>query len=464
VGARTEDVAAIVLAAGDGKRLKSSLPKVLHPAAGRPLLVHVLAALEPLPLKATVVVRAARHEIVEEVVGQAGFGGRIGFAVQDPPQGTADAARVGLEALAGFDGSLVVAAGDMPLIETDTFHRLLETHNATEAGATMLTAVVHGHSDYGRVIRSDDRVVRIIEAHDATEAEKRIREVNAGVYIFDAPLLQDMLLKVGVQNAQGEYYLTDVISLLASKGHTITTVMTDEVEVRGVNNREQLAYASGLIRQRVCERWMDEGVSIVDPHTTYIDTTVVIEPDATIHPFTFLEGDSYIGEKAEIGPQVRIVDSSVGSGAIVSFAVISESQVGPEAQVGPFASLRPGSTLGPGSKLGSFVESKNVNIGERSKVNHLTYVGDTEIGDRVNVGAGTVTCNWDGQTKHKTVIDDDAYIGADTMLVAPVRVGKRGATGAGAVVNNDVPDDALAVGVPARILKGRGDRMKRRGD
>ena len=462
MGARMEELAAIVLAAGDGKRLKSNLPKVLHPAAGRPILAHVLAALERLPLRERVVVRAKSHEVVERVMAQAGFQEGVTYAVQDPPRGTSDAARVGLDALGALPRSVIVTSGDMPLLETDTFHRMLESHLATGAAATMLTALTHGASDFGRVIRRGDAVERIVEARDATEAEKRIREVNASVYVFDAALLSDMVRKVGTANDQGEYYLTDVIGLLVSEGHPVGAVRTDEIEVRGVNNRAQLAYASGLIRQRVCERWMDEGVSIVDPHTTYIDTTVVIARDATIHPFTFLEGESRIGEGAEIGPQVRIVDSSVGPGATVTFAVVRESHVGSDAQVGPFASLRPGSVMERGSKLGTFVESKNVQLGEDSKVNHLTYVGDTEIGERVNVGAGTVTCNWDGQTKHKTVIEDDAYIGSDTMLVAPVRVGKRAATGAGTVLNKDVPDDALAVGVPARILKDRGDRMKRK--
>jgi bifunctional UDP-N-acetylglucosamine pyrophosphorylase / glucosamine-1-phosphate N-acetyltransferase len=461
VGARTGDVAAVVLAAGDGKRLKSNLPKVLHPAAGRPLLAHVLAALDPLPLRATVVVRALRHELVEAAMAEAGFVG-IDYVVQDPPRGTAHAARVGLDALGDFAGAVVIAAGDMPLLETDTFFRMLEMHRESGAEATMLTAVVHGHSDYGRVVRNGGRVERIVEARDATEAEKRIQEVNAGVYVFESSMLDDMLAKVGLANEQGEYYLTDVIGLLAAEGHTVATVTTDDVEVRGVNNRAQLSYVSGLIRQRVCERLMDEGVSIVDPHTTYIDTTVVVERDATIQPFTFLEGETRIGEGAQIGPQVRIVDSTVGSNAQVTFAVVRGSEVGSDSHVGPFASLRPGSVMAPRSKIGTFVESKNVRVGRDSKVSHLTYVGDTDIGERVNVGAGTVTCNWDGQTKHETVIDDDAYIGSDSMLVAPVRVGKRAATGAGTVVNKDVPDDALAVGVPARILEGRGDRMKRK--
>jgi bifunctional UDP-N-acetylglucosamine pyrophosphorylase/glucosamine-1-phosphate N-acetyltransferase len=460
---RSEGAAAIVLAAGDGKRLKSNLPKVLHPAAGRALISHVLAALAPLPLSARVVVASHRWNQVKGTLAEDGFGEELEFAVQDAPRGTADATRLGLESLGLDGGTVLVVPGDTPLLESDTLFRLLESHRSSGAAATVLTAMVHDPAGYGRVVRDGESIERIVEDRDATGAVGRIHEINGGVYAFDKAILSETLAKVDCENSQGEYYLTDVIALLWSAGKTIRTVRTEADEVSGVNNRSQLAFVSGLLRHRVCERWMAEGVSIVDPRTTYIDSTVVIEQDATIHPFTFLEGDTHVCEGAEVGPQTRLVDTWVGPDATVTFAVVRESSIGPEAIVGPFASLRPGNKLERKAKVGTFVEAKNSTVGEGSKVNHLSYVGDAEIGRRVNVGAGTVTCNWDGREKHKTIIEDDAYVSSDTMLVAPVRLGRRAATGAGAVVRDDVPDDALAVGVPARIIEGKGDRMQRKG-
>ena len=458
---RQDGAAALVLAAGDGKRLKSNLPKVLHPAAGRALISHVLSALAPLPLSDRVVVASSRWEQVKATLEADRFND-LKYAVQDAPRGTADAARVGLAEIEGDPGVVLIVPGDTPLIESDTFFRLLETHRASGAAATILTAIVHDPTGYGRVVRDGERIEKIIEDHDASGSVRRIHEINGGVYAFDAEILSDLLDKVDCENSQGEYYLTDVVGFLWSAGKSVAAVQTNADEVSGVNNRSQLAYVSGLLRHRVCERWMAEGVSIVDPRTTYIDSTVVIERDATIHPFTFLEGDTHVSEGAEIGPQTRLVDSWVGPGATVTFAVVRESRIGPEAIVGPFASLRPGNRLERKAKVGTFVEAKNSVVGEGSKINHLSYVGDAEIGRRVNVGAGTVTCNWDGKEKHKTVIEDDAYVSSDTMLVAPVRLGRRSATGAGAVVKDDVPDDALAVGVPARIIADKGDRMGRK--
>lgn len=457
--------AAVILAAGDGSRLKSKMPKVLHPAAGRPLLCHVLAALEPLPLDRRVVVGSKRWEELRATAEDAGFSDGIVYAVQEAPQGTGDAVRIGMDELGPVRGVVLVLFGDTPLIETDTLYRMLDAHRAAGAGATLLTAIVQDASGYGRVVRGPQgSVERIVEEQDATVSERRIQEINGGVYVFDARLLTEMLAKIDRENAQGEYYLTDVIRLLRVQDVPVVVVRTVAEELSGVNNRSQLAYVSGLIRHRVCERWMAEGVSIVDPRTTYIDSTVRIERDATILPFTFLEGNTYVAEEAEVGPQTRVVDSTIGPGATVTFAVVRSSEIGAEAIVGPFASLRPGVKLGRGAKLGTFVESKNSRIGEGTKAPHLSYLGDAEIGKGVNVGAGTITCNWDGREKHRTVIDDDAYISSDTMLVAPTHIGRRAATGAGAVVRGDVPDDALAVGVPARILEGRGDVMRRASD
>jgi bifunctional UDP-N-acetylglucosamine pyrophosphorylase / glucosamine-1-phosphate N-acetyltransferase len=461
-GVVPERTAAVVLAAGDGKRLKSKLPKVLHPAAGRSLLSHVLAALAPLSLDETVVVASGRVDEIRNGVAGDGLEQGISYAVQDPPRGTGEAAKIALAELSTTDATILVVPGDTPLIETDTLFRLLSVHRSTEAAATLLTAIVHDPTGYGRILRTaGQEVERIVEEQDATPDQRRLHEINAGVFVFDGRQVAGLLDKIDCDNTQGEYYLTDVIELLKGEERKVVAVETEPEEVTGVNNRSQLAYVSGLLRHRVCERWMSEGVSIVDPRTTYIDTTVAIAGDATIHPFTFLEGTTTIAEGAEVGPQARIIDSEIGSEATVSFAVVRGSVVGPRASVGPFASLRPGNVLKSGAKVGTFVEAKQSTFGEDSRANHLSYLGDAEIGERANIGAGTITCNWDGTAKHRTEIGEEAYISSDTMLVAPVRVGRRAATGAGSVVREDVPDEALAVGVPARIIEGKGNRIKR---
>ena len=448
---------AVVLAAGEGKRLKSPLPKVLHRAAGRPLVGHVLAALAPLELDQLIVVTSRRPELAEEVAGTGAT-----FAVQDPPRGTGDALKVALAVTEARDGHVLVVPGDTPLITSSTLEALWAEHLDSAAAATMLTAKVGDPSGYGRVIRDDDgNVTRIIEHRDASPEELAVDEINGGFYIFELHGLEELLTKIDTENSQGEYYLTDAIALLQSSDRGVRAVLVDEDELTGVNSRAQLAQAGALLYRRAAQHWLDEGVTIVDPTVTYIDSTVTIEPDATIYPFTFLEGDTAIAAGAEVGPQVRIVDSKVGPDSKVSFSVVRSSELGPGTSVGPFASLRPGTRLGEGAELGTFVETKNTVLGANSDAHHLAYLGDAEIGEGVNIGAGTITCNWDGQNKNKSVIDDDAYIGSDTMLVAPVHIGKRAATGAGSVVRGDVPDDALAVGVPARVIEGKGNKMKR---
>ncbi|MEA2446820.1 MAG: bifunctional UDP-N-acetylglucosamine pyrophosphorylase / glucosamine-phosphate N-acetyltransferase, partial [Actinomycetota bacterium] len=381
----------------------------------------------------------------------------------DPPSGTGDAVRIALEHLGVPAGSVLVVAGDTPLIRVSTLNAMLEAHEAAGAGATLLTARLDDPTGYGRIIRGPgDSVERIVEHADAVPEERSLKEINTATYVFDIARLSTVIAKIDKENRQGEYYLTDAIGLLSASGDPLVAVEGDADESHGVNTRSHLARVRKLLHERVCERWLDAGVTIMDPSSTYIDVTVEIGADAVIHPFTFLEGATVIGERAEVGPQTRAIDSSIGPEANVSFAVIRESTIGPEASVGPFASLRAGTDVGKGSRVGTFVETKQTTIGEGSKANHLAYLGDAEIGTGVNIGAGTITCNWDGQEKHKTVIEDDAYIASDTMLVAPTHIGKRAATGAGAVVRGDVPDDALAVGIPARVIEGKGDKLKRK--
>lgn len=452
--------AAIVLAAGDGKRLKSDVPKVLHDAAGRPLLVHVLAALEPLELGQVVVVASPRKPEIEAVVSAAGLDVTVDYAVQETPNGTGDAVRVGLEAIGGDVEHVLVVSGDSPLLRSATLATLLEHHGGSAAVATVLTAVFAEPTGYGRIIKGDaGDIESIVEERDATDQQRLVREINTGTYAFDVDALRDALPKLGTDNAQAEYYLTETVAVMLAEGRKVEAVEAPAREAGGVNSRQQLAEIARELRARACERWMAEGVTIVDPDTTFIDSNVTIGRDAVVLPFTFLEGETKIGERARVGPQTRIVDSSIGDDTEVTFAVVRGSEIGPEASVGPFASVRKGTTLGRGSRIGTFVETKQTSIGDDSKASHLAYLGDAKIGRGVNVGAGTITCNWDGREKHESVIDDEAYIGSDTMLVAPTHIGKRAATGAGSVVRGDVPDDALAVGVPARVIPDKGDKM-----
>lgn len=453
-----EDITAIVLAGGEGKRLKSDLPKALHRVGGLPLIAHVLAAVRSLSPRQTIVVTSSKRTQFEDALASGGLTDGVSFVVQDRPRGTADAVKVALESMGERSGLLLVIPGATPLIEGPTLARMIDAHGS--AAATLLTTRLTDPTGYGRIVRGANAdVQRIVEHRDGTEQELTIDEVNSGVYVFDAERLAKVLAKVDRENAQGEYYLPDAIGLLRSEGHEVIALQTNPAEISGVKTRAHLAHIADLLRHRTCDRLMADGVTIVDPHTTYIDASVRVEKDAVIYPFTFLEGATTIGKDAEIGPQARIVDSEIGEGAIVSYAVVRGSKLGPGASAGPFASLRPGTVLERGARVGTFVETKETRLGENSKANHLAYLGDADIGKDVNVGAGSITCNWDGSRKHKTEIEDEAYIGSDTMLVAPVHVGKRAATGAGAVVKGEVPDGALAVGVPARIIEGKGNKM-----
>jgi bifunctional UDP-N-acetylglucosamine pyrophosphorylase / glucosamine-1-phosphate N-acetyltransferase len=351
-----------------------------------------------------------------------------------------------------------------PLLQTSTLEALLEEHHARGGPLTLLTAEVEDPYGYGRVVRdAQGGVLAVVEERDADDAQRAVREVNAGVYVFETDRLERVLEQVRPDNAQGEFLLTDAIALLAGSGASVVALRTHGEEVAGVNSRAQLADAARVLRARTARRAMDAGVTLVDPSSTFIDVTARLEPDAEVLPFTLLEGDTVVRAGARVGPQVRAIDSDIGEEASVSYAVLSGARIGRGAIVGPFASLRPGTVLEAASKAGTFVETKATTLGEGTKAPHLSYLGDAHVGSRVNIGAGTITANWDGRAKHETIIEDDAYIGSDTMLVGPTHIGRRAATGAGAVVRGDVPDDALAVGMPARILPGKGDRMMRGG-
>jgi bifunctional UDP-N-acetylglucosamine pyrophosphorylase / glucosamine-1-phosphate N-acetyltransferase len=456
VAARTgRPLAAVILAAGEGKRFRSSKAKVLHSLLGRPLVAHVLDAVAPLRAAKTLVVVGRDAEGV-----QAALDGRgVGFVTQERLLGTADAVRTADEALGRFAGDVLVTAGDTPLLTTETMRNLVKHHRARKAAATVLSAHLADPTGYGRLVRAaDGSLERIVEHRDATPAERAIGEINVGVWVFDRAALRTALTKIDARNAQGELYLTDVVEILRADGRTIAAYATaNPEEGEGVNDRAQLAAVAATMRARIARRHAEAGVTILDPATTYIEPGVKIGADTVIAPNTTLRGATAIGAGVEIGPSVDAVDSTVADGARVRFAVLDQAVVGKGAQVGPFAYLRPGAVLKANAKVGTYVEVKGSTIGEGSKVPHLSYIGDATVGRDVNIGAATITCNYDGETrtKAKTVIGDEARIGSDTMLVAPVKLGKRAVTGAGSVVTKDVPAGTVVYGNPARPRRTR---------
>jgi len=454
--------AAIVMAAGEGKRFRSARPKVLHELCSRSLLGAVLDALAPLGPRTTVVVVGRGADAVQaEAEKSAKL--RLAFAVQKQQLGTADAARTGDDALGKFDGDVLVLPGDSPLITTKTLRSFLDAHRKSKAAVTILTAEVDDPFGYGRIVRNKDGIERIVEQRDATATERAIKEVNSCMYLFDRSSLRAALTKVERNNNQGEFYLTDVVAILREKDEKIGSFRApDAAEIRGANSRSQLAELERFVRARTNERLMDEGVTIIDPSQTYIDPSVKIGRDTVIHPVTFITGATVIGAGCEIGPATQIKDSRIDNGAHVRFSVLDGARIGAEANVGPYAYLRPGAHLSKGAKVGTFVEVKNSSIGEGSKVPHLSYIGDATIGKDVNIGAATVAVNYDSETKVKsrTVIGDGAKIGSDTMLIAPVKIGKNAVTGAGSVVTKDVPAETVVVGNPARPLRKRKPKPK----
>jgi bifunctional UDP-N-acetylglucosamine pyrophosphorylase/glucosamine-1-phosphate N-acetyltransferase len=455
---------AIVLAAGKGTRMKSDLAKVLHRAAGRSLLDWCLTTLDPLDLDGVVVV--VGHQAADVATGlPEGVPGGIIAAVQEPQLGTADAARVGLEALdPEEEGTVLVLPGDMPLLETSTFRRLLTAHRDAGAAASVLSARVDDPTGYGRVVRSAGEVVAIVEHRDADDDQLAINEVNTSVYAFDVARLRAAISRVRADNSQSEYYLTDVIGLLAEGGERIVAVtVADASDAAGVNSHGQLAAVAAVLRRRINESWMAEGVWMLDPDRVYIDVGVALDAGARIYPDVYLEGTTTVGAEANIGPDVHARDSTIAAGATVRYAVLDAAAVGVDATVGPFSYLRPGATLGERSKAGAYVEIKNSIVGDGSKVPHLSYVGDATIGEGSNLGAGTVTVNYDGFAKHRTTIGDRVRIGSDTMLIAPVTIGDDAYTGAGSVISSDVAPGALAIErSPQKEVPGYADRRKDR--
>jgi bifunctional UDP-N-acetylglucosamine pyrophosphorylase / glucosamine-1-phosphate N-acetyltransferase len=458
-------LAAIVLAAGEGTRMRSETPKVLHPLCGRPMLLHVVDALVALPLeRIVIVVGHGAERVTKTLQEQIATEMPIEFVEQRVQRGTGDAVSVGLTVFSDepdFDGDVLVMPGDAPLVRPEVLARLAREHREADAAATLLTAELDELTvDFGRIVRDDkDRVDHIVEKTDATAEELEIAEVNTSIYCFRRGLLAPALRRLSPENAQGEYYLTDAVSVLRQAGHAVLAVPADDrTAAMHVNDRAQLASAEVELRARINLRWMREGVSMIDPATTYVDTSVELEADVRLLPGTILEGRTVVSTGSVIGPDTRLTDTIVGERAVIRNTVAVEAEIGDDCTVGPYVSLRPGTRLAAGAHVGTFVETKNADIGEGAKVPHLSYVGDADIGPRANIGAGTITANYDGKNKHRTVVGADARISSNTVLVAPVEVGEGAYTGAGAVVNRDVPPGAMAKGVPAQIDEGWADR------
>ncbi len=436
-----QGVGAIVLAAGQGKRMKSDLPKVLHRAAGVPLVGHVLNSVAGTGITEVIVVVGQGADLVRRALGEG-----YKYALQEEPRGTGDAVMKALPLLSPECREVLVLCGDTPLLTTASLVRLIEVRREAGAAAAILTSIFEDPRGYGRILRGEDNLVRaIVEESDATGEQKEIREINTGTYVFDREALERTVSRLQPDNRQGEYYLTDCISLLRADGLAVAAVSAPAEETAGINTRRELAAAERILRRRECERLMEEGVTILDPDTTYLDHGVKVGRDTVIYPFTFVEGATTVGKGCVLGPGTRLINSTLGDNVEIQQSLVVESTVGDDCRIGPYAYIRPGSILAEGVKVGDFVELKKVKVGKGSKIPHLSYVGDAVIGSGVNIGAGTITCNYDGLTKHETRIGDGAFIGSNTNLVAPVTVGENAVTGAGSTITKDVPPGALAV-------------------
>ena len=445
---------AVVLAAGKGTRMKSNRAKVLHTLCGVPMVNYVIEALKSLAPERLIVVVGHQADLVRGVLP-----GDAEAVLQREQLGTGDAVRVALEALEGEEGVLLVVNGDGPLISEMTLGELLERHRSAGVGATVLVAELEEPRGLGRVVE-DAGVVRIVEERDATDEERAIRLVNLGLYAFELSEIRDAIGKVGVDNGQGELYLTDVLEFIGRRSRAVTYRLKDLEEANLVNDRSQLARAEEILRRRILDAHMREGVTVRDPVSTHIEASVQIGRDTVILPGSFLRGTTKIGSDCVIGPSADLLDTRVGDGARVEHSVGRGAEVGEGATVGPYAFLRPGTVLGPDAKVGAYCEVKNTRVGRGSKVPHLSYIGDAEIGEDANLGAGTITANYDGVNKHRTTIGDGAFTGVNTNLIAPVTIGDGAYLGAASVVNKDIPPGKLAVGMPARVIRDAPGRTK----
>lgn len=442
-------LAAVIMAAGMGTRMKSKTPKVLHQVLEKSLLGHVLEAVQSLSPVETVVI--VGHE-AEQV--QAAFEPEASFALQSPQLGTGHAVQQAQPLLEDTADAVLVVPGDLPLLSRQTLQNLISVYESGQSPVALLTVERENPQGFGRIVRDADGYVQaIVEEVDCTPEQKAIRELNVGAYVFRADWLWQHLEKVPL-SPKGEYYVTDLVGIAVEQQAQIQAeLIADSMEALGINNRIHLAQVEATLRHRVNERWMEEGVTIIDPATTYIGLDVTLGQDTIIYPNTRLSGRTSIGEDCKIGPNSFIDNSSVGDGCEIRFSVVEEAVLEENVDIGPFAHLRKGAHLARGVHMGNFGEVKNSYLGPGTKMGHFSYLGDITTGEQVNIGAGTITCNYDGVQKHPTTVGDHAFIGSDTMLVAPVNIGRKARTGAGSVVTKDVPDGALAYGVPAREKK-----------
>lgn len=443
--------AAIVLAAGLGTRMRSRIPKVLHPLAGRPMLHHVLDALAEAGIARPVIVVGHGAEAVEQAVAS-----RALTARQEPQRGTADAVRIGLDSISAGADAVLVTMGDAPLQRAELFAALLDEQRQTGAAVVLVSARMDDPHGYGRIVRGvGGGASAIVEERDADDATRALDEINVGTYAFDAPWLREAIGRV-TPSSSGEYYLTDLVALAIGDGRAVGVIVADDAaDAIGINDRVALAAAEERMRRRIAEMHMRNGVTIVDPATTRIDAGIEIGQDARIEPWTILEGATVIAQDAVIGPNAHVRDSRIGPRTRVWSSVVEESTVAEDVQIGPFAHLRPGAEVGARCRIGNFAEIKKSRLGAGTQQHHFSYLGDAELGENVNVGAGTVTANFDGTAKHRTVVGDRVSLGVDSMLVAPVTIGEGATTGAGSVVTRDVAPGKTVVGVPARPIEMR---------
>ena len=447
-----QDLAAVVLAAGKSTRMKSQLAKVLHPIMGKPMLAYPLDSLQQLGLTKIMVVVGHQAEAVQTAFSHY----PVEFVIQEPQLGTGHAVQVAARFLDGSQSTIVVLCGDVPLLQADTIRKLYEHHKASGAAATVLTVELPEPGSYGRIIKdAQGRVLKIVEARDANPEELSIREINTGIYCFQYAFLKEALQTLRPDNDQNELYLTDVIAAARARNLQVASLRTlDEQSFQGINTRVELAAVISRVRQQINERHMLAGVTLIDPATTYIEAEVEIGADTVIYPNCFLMGKTIIGTGCLLEPNVKISDSSIGDRVTIKMGtVIAESLVAAEAQLGPYSHLRPLSDVGPKAKVGNFVELKKSVLHAGAKANHLTYLGDAEVGENVNVGAGTITCNYDGKHKFKTTIKSGAFIGSNTALVAPVVIGEGAYIGAGSTITEDVPPHKLAIARGRQVIK-----------
>ncbi len=438
-----KNLAEVILVAGQGTRMKSDLPKVLHAVAGKPMLSHVVQVARALDAAPIVPVIGHAADLVRTALDCE----TLTFALQAEQLGTGHALQCAESSLQGFAGDLLLLCGDVPLLRETTLVALLDHHRKSSASVSILTAQMSDPTGYGRIIRGSNGVERIVEEKDASSAERQVNEVNTGIYIFRAPEAFDFLRQLDNSNAQGEYYLTDIVAAARQAGERVEALLIENAEeAMGINDRVQLAQAGEIMRQRINEAHQRGGVTLIDPTATYIEPEVTIGADTLIHPGVHLRGKTTIGSGCEIEPGVVVTDCIIGDGVhLKPGSVLSESTVGDACAIGPMAHLRPGTVLTGHNKIGNFVETKKAVFGEKSQASHLTYIGDATLGKNVNIGCGTITCNYDGVNKYQTTIEDDVFVGSDTQFVAPVTIGRGSLIGAGSTITKDVPADALAI-------------------